>query len=657
MAFLAPLFLAGLAALAIPLFVHLTHRERREPVIFPSLMFLEKIPFRTHRRQRIRHWLLFLMRALAVALLVLAFARPFFARRQAEAAGGGNVVLLVDRSASMASRGRWDRAMAAAREAAAPGPAKIAVVAFDDRAEGLTPLNAERAPVEAALASLRPGSAAGRLSAGLQTAAAMLETTGGEIVLISDFQRAGWDGAAASRLPAGVTLRTVDVGDTTGVSAGITGVLLERQAGAEARTAITARLAAARGAARDIPVTLSVEDRDVQTVTVRVAPGQSALAHFAALRDPQGERRARITIPPDDQPADDRWHFLLGPAPRIGVIVATRGDAAPRDLLYLREALAVAHDPTLTVSARAGGALRAGDLAVAGVVLMHDVPFPGGDAGRRLQDWVQAGGGLVIALGARGSLPPWIADSIGTGASVADRGELGATVSVTDDAHPVLQGWGDRADLAAVRAFRYRRLDKARIAPLRHDDGTAALAEVRIGTGRVLVWASDFSNRWSDVPLHGAFVPLVHGLVRHAARFEAPRGDRIVGDIAELPAPRAGETIVEAPDGSRALLPEGAAGVALRQSGIYAVRAGENAAPALIAANVPASESDPSRVVPEQVLAAVTPLAGSASPASAGIESSSDRERGQRLWWYALAGVVLLLAAESAVAHRARRTA
>ena len=39
-AFLVPAFLAGLAAIAIPVLVHLRHRERKEPVRFPSLMFL-----------------------------------------------------------------------------------------------------------------------------------------------------------------------------------------------------------------------------------------------------------------------------------------------------------------------------------------------------------------------------------------------------------------------------------------------------------------------------------------------------------------------------------------------------------------------------------------------------------------------------------------
>ena len=78
MSFLAPLFLIGLATLAVPVIIHMIQRERKDVVEFPSLMFILKIPFRSFRRQRIRHWFLLLLRCAAVALLVAAFARPFF---------------------------------------------------------------------------------------------------------------------------------------------------------------------------------------------------------------------------------------------------------------------------------------------------------------------------------------------------------------------------------------------------------------------------------------------------------------------------------------------------------------------------------------------------------------------------------------------------
>ena len=55
---------------AVPVIIHLIHRERKTVVAFPSLMFLRKIPYKSVRRQKLRHILLLLLRCLAVALLV-----------------------------------------------------------------------------------------------------------------------------------------------------------------------------------------------------------------------------------------------------------------------------------------------------------------------------------------------------------------------------------------------------------------------------------------------------------------------------------------------------------------------------------------------------------------------------------------------------------
>ena len=50
---LAPLFLAGLAVLAVPVWVHLTARDRRDVMRFPSLKFLTRLPYRQIKRQRV----------------------------------------------------------------------------------------------------------------------------------------------------------------------------------------------------------------------------------------------------------------------------------------------------------------------------------------------------------------------------------------------------------------------------------------------------------------------------------------------------------------------------------------------------------------------------------------------------------------------------
>ena len=129
MGLLAPLFLLGLAAIAVPIVIHMIQRERKEVIEFPSLMFVRRIPFHSFRRQRIRHWFLLLLRCAALALLVLAFARPFV-RSPALAAvtdGAREVVVLLDRSYSMGLRDHWTRARDAARDV-------INGLAPDDRA-------------------------------------------------------------------------------------------------------------------------------------------------------------------------------------------------------------------------------------------------------------------------------------------------------------------------------------------------------------------------------------------------------------------------------------------------------------------------------------------------------------------------------------------
>src|SRR5438132_9440421 len=113
MSFLAPAFFLGLGAIAIPILIHLIQRERKRVVQFPSLMFLQRIPYQSVRRRRIRHWLLLAMRVAAIALLVLAFARPFLRQGATvlEAAGGAReVAILLDQSASIGYGSHWQRA-------------------------------------------------------------------------------------------------------------------------------------------------------------------------------------------------------------------------------------------------------------------------------------------------------------------------------------------------------------------------------------------------------------------------------------------------------------------------------------------------------------------------------------------------------------------
>src|ERR1700709_1148707 len=80
MGFFAPWFLAGLAALALPLYLHLLKRQTRTPKRVSSLMFFESRTQASTRHRRLRYFLLLSLRLLLLLLLILAFANPFINR-------------------------------------------------------------------------------------------------------------------------------------------------------------------------------------------------------------------------------------------------------------------------------------------------------------------------------------------------------------------------------------------------------------------------------------------------------------------------------------------------------------------------------------------------------------------------------------------------
>src|SRR5262245_46796754 len=121
MQFLAPIMLAGAAAISIPIALHFFYRARYKPLPWAPMKFLKEAIEQTSRRLRFQEWILLALRILAILLLAFALARPGW--RTAVTASRGeaiDVVFVVDTSYSMAARvgegdkTRLDRAKEAA---------------------------------------------------------------------------------------------------------------------------------------------------------------------------------------------------------------------------------------------------------------------------------------------------------------------------------------------------------------------------------------------------------------------------------------------------------------------------------------------------------------------------------------------------------------
>lgn len=103
MQFLYPLFLAALAALAIPVIIHLFYFRRYKKVLFTNVRFLREIKEESSIRSRLKNLLTLLCRLLAVLFLVLGFAQPFIKQDTNVRKGSKVVSIFVDNSYSMAA--------------------------------------------------------------------------------------------------------------------------------------------------------------------------------------------------------------------------------------------------------------------------------------------------------------------------------------------------------------------------------------------------------------------------------------------------------------------------------------------------------------------------------------------------------------------------
>ena len=220
MSFLAPAAFA-LAVLAGPLVALYMLRSRRLRVDVPSTMLWQDVGASVSSAipwQRLKVTPLLILQLIALALLVVALARPFFAQ---ETLLGPHTVLVVDTSGSMATGNRFDRAIARAMELSADvtesnlvsiveaGPAPRVVLAFSRDAD----------TVAAALLSLGPTGGVEKLDEGLRLARG-LETPDRptSILVLSD---GGPEGAALAAEPVvGAThLRFDDRPNNVGIAA------------------------------------------------------------------------------------------------------------------------------------------------------------------------------------------------------------------------------------------------------------------------------------------------------------------------------------------------------------------------------------------------------------------------------------------------------
>jgi hypothetical protein len=659
MGLFSPWFLGGLAAIGLPVWLHLLRKHKTTPLRFSSLMFFETREQSSVKHRRLDYLLLFVLRSLLLALLVLAFASPYILGGPATLGGGKKLtVVAVDNSFSMRQGDRLGRARQEAIGvlSGVSGADQGQVLAFAGQVQLMGEPTNDQAALRAAVQAIKQDdsrSSYGDLVRALRSIA-QSSRLGLDVHLFSDLQKSSMPPSFVElALPPGARLTLHPVASRRLPNWAVESVSAPKLLQEGKKSRVQAIITGYGTEAATLRASLVVRESALETKSVEVPAGGRATVEFLTLDAPHGWNRAEVRLESRDEfPADDRFRFPVdrSDASRI-LFVHEQRDA--RSSTYFQTALEAASQSVFAMDSVTPSQLSGmSPSRYAFVVLSNvlSVPAPFED---ELRKFVRGGGSALIAVGpaasARGKIP--VFDGTVAESRYASReGERFQSVDWLDAAHPSIRRANRWEGVKFYQVFRIE-APGARVLA-RVTDQTPVLLEKQEGAGRVMLFASTFDNIANDFPLHSAFVPFVEQTARYLGGLEESAGSLPVGAYYELRKTRAegGAADVLDPNGRRVLdlsQTSSALGFTLAAEGFYEIRRGSGRQE-LVAVNADRRESD-FELIPKETLA-LWQNTGEGSAAASG--TSTVAAKPISLWWYVLLVAFFLAVAESVIAGR-----
>jgi hypothetical protein len=661
MGFLAPWFLAGVAAVGLPIYVHLLRKHRTIPLPFSSLMFFEQRTQSSVKHRRLRYLLLFALRTLFILLLMLAFARPFINSSTIAAAGGSRpMVLAIDNSFSMRQGDRLAKAKTEALSTLGTlrGGGQAQIVSFSGQSRVLTELTNNQTALRTAIESIQPSDEASSY-ADLVRELRVLATRPIDAHLFSDMQKSSMPASFSDlQLGENVKLITHPVESGPVPNYSVENVIAPRHIYDPKKSRVLATIAGYGTPAKKFQASLYINGKLQAAKPVDLPAEGRASVEFLSLDAPYGFSKGEVRIDAGDGfPADDHFYFSAERAdPKPALFVQDPRNT--RAFLYFRTALESSNEAAFTLTAASPEQATNLALAKYPFIVLSDLPTPlnkGFES--NLREYVSKGGSLLIALGthSRGTVP--VADLSINGSRIeTPEGGRFQTVTSVDATHPVIRRTNE---WSGVKFYQTAKVDpgKARVIA-RLSDSSPVLLDFPVGEGKVLVFASTLDNISNDLPINASFVPFVEQASHYLGNIEDRPSNYRAGAFLDLRASKApgdaarGASEVTGPKGERVLSLSEAAkaqGVTLESEGFYDVRrpSGQHE---LAAVNADRKESN-LEPIPTETLQLWQNTGGSANSAQTGA-STKQVPQTVDLWWYVMILALILAIAESLVGNR-----
>lgn len=563
MGFLSPWLLGGLAAIGLPVIIHLLNKFRTRHTDWAAMRFLTDVVQQNQRRVKMDDLILLILRCLVVALAVFAFAGPVLrgaARGDANGSGPIAAAVVLDASASMTQAAgaisRFDQAkqdIRAWQEKLDPQSSLSLYLASTRPSVLIAKPESDPALFRKTLDEARATDEGSDLLGALRLAAGALEGVNDrpkEIRIYTDGQATAFRHRAELKKLAQehpeIVIRPFVIGGAPVDNLGLVQLRAEGSVPAVGQpTRFHAEVMNSGSATmRSVRVEFVLDDKQPagSAVIPAIASGETQGVNVPVEFPTAGPHRITGVLPSDGFEADNRRVAAVDVASRMDVILA-ESDAAPLDQsragFFLSHALAPVPKDQSSRYYLAPISLRLSELPSAltkapsqrpAAVFLCDPGNLTAPVLAALDAYVKDGGNLAVLPGRNGDPAGWSSQEA---FAKLLPGSLGA--AVTADAthppmawqgngftHPITIFWNDPANgnLATVKFAQYFPLSPKKDARViaAFTDGTPSVAEWTYGLGTVALFSAGETQEATNHPLHPSFVPFFQRLMGYFNR-------------------------------------------------------------------------------------------------------------------------------------------
>jgi hypothetical protein len=507
MIFQYPSFLWALAALAIPIIIHLFNFRKTITVYFSSTRFLKQVKQETTQKRKLKQYLVLASRLLFLLFLVLAFAQPFLPASE-QVADQKRVTIYLDNSLSMsapvAEKTRaLDDAIQRAREIVDVFPADVQFQIITNDFAAFSNSFKAKAEVIDYLSQVRLSSISRQAS---EIAARVLQRNT-SLFWLSDFQASTFgsgtflDSALATKLipitfskPSNVFIDTLYLENPFVIGGEKNSVKVQLRNQGEKRV-------------EGLITKLFINEVQTSAVTVDMEPNSSQLVSFDLPGSLKGINRALVSFSDYPVSFDNEFYFTLNYSGKIRVIeIKSTTEVTPVERVFgNKELFSVASFPATNINYNL--------LSTADLIVVNQLDKIDPTLQAALSNLKQ-GTSIVVVPGSRLDISSY-RSFLGNSISInEDKNQI--WLSPPDFQNPFFQNvFEDKNPTMAMPvATKMLEWGNDRSALLQFKDGRPFLSKV----GNYYVLSCPLEKKFTDFGQHALFVPVMYRLAALAMR-------------------------------------------------------------------------------------------------------------------------------------------